>query len=86
MDQSHKLSDRERAALRQAQEDLELKESTAADASRAIKCENYMLDLMTDASQDLAGMLCFNFPLLFIFSVSLLKLCCFSRVACRFFP
>ena len=86
MDQSRKSSDRERAALRQAREALELKESAAVDASRAIKRENYMLDLMTDASQDMAGMLCCSLPLLFILFVSLLKLCCFSRAACRFFP
>jgi hypothetical protein len=86
MDKSRKLSDRERAALRQAQEALELKESAAADASWAIKRENYMLDLMTDASEDVAGMLCFILPFLFIFFVSLLRLCCFSYVVCRFFP
>ena len=86
MDQSRKSSDRERAALRQAQEALELKESAAADASRAIKRENYMLDLMTDASQDMAGMLCCRFPLLSIFFMSLIRLCCFFCAACRFFP
>jgi hypothetical protein len=84
MDQSRKSSDRERAALRQAQEALEW--NAAADASRAIKRDNYMLDLMTDASQDMAGMLRFNFPLLLVFFVSLLTLCCFSRAVCRFFP
>ena len=57
MEQSRKSSDREQAALRQAQEVLELKESTTANASRAAQRENYMLDLMTDASQDMAGML-----------------------------
>jgi hypothetical protein len=86
MDQSCKSSDCEQTALRQAHEALELKESATADASRAIKRENYMLDLMTGASQDMAGMLCFNFPLHFVFFMSLLKLCCFSRTACRFFP
>ncbi|KAK1692138.1 hypothetical protein QYE76_008835 [Lolium multiflorum] len=55
MDQSRKSSDREQAALRQAQEALELKESATASASRAAQHENYMLDLMTDASQDMAG-------------------------------
>lgn len=57
MDQSRKSSDREQDALRQAQEALELKES--ASASHAAQRENYMLDLMTDASQDMAGMLLF---------------------------
>jgi hypothetical protein len=57
MDQSRKSSDREQAALRQAQEDLELKESASANASRYAQRESYMLDLMTDASQDMSGML-----------------------------
>jgi TolA-binding protein len=85
MDQSRKSSDREQAALRQEKENLELKESTIGNASRATKRENYMLDLMTDASQDMAGMLCCGLPLLFIFFVSLLKLCCFSCAVCRYF-
>ncbi|KAK1644196.1 hypothetical protein QYE76_062001 [Lolium multiflorum] len=55
MDQSRQLSEHERAALRQAQGALELKESAIADASRAIKLENYMLQLMTGVSQDMAG-------------------------------
>jgi hypothetical protein len=86
MDQSHKSSDRERAAIRQAQEALELKESAVVDASRAIKRENYMLDLMIDAMHDMAGMLCCSFPLLSIFFTSLIRLCCFFCAACRFFP
>jgi hypothetical protein len=75
MDQSRKSLDREEASLRQAQEALELKESTTANASRAAQRESYMLDLMTDASQDMAGTLllaCRSF----IFFVSLLTLCC----------
>ncbi|KAK1694476.1 hypothetical protein QYE76_011173 [Lolium multiflorum] len=55
MGQSRKSSDREQAALQQAQEALKLKESAAAAALRATKSEDYMLDLMTDASQDMAG-------------------------------
>ena len=57
MDQSRKSSDREQAALQQAQETLRLKESATAEALRATKREEYMLDLLTDASQDMAGML-----------------------------
>jgi hypothetical protein len=59
MDQSHKSLDHEQDALQQAQEALKLKESAAADALRAITREDYMLDLMTDASQDMVGMLRF---------------------------
>jgi hypothetical protein len=54
LEQSRKSSDREQAALRQAQESLELKETVTANAARSAQRENYMLDLMTDASQDMA--------------------------------
>jgi hypothetical protein len=57
LEQSRKSSDREQAALRQAQESLELKETATANAARSVQRENYMLDLMTDASQDMAGKL-----------------------------
>jgi hypothetical protein len=57
LEQSRKSSDREQMALRQAQESLELKEAVIANAARSAQCENYMLDLMTDASQDMAGTL-----------------------------
>jgi hypothetical protein len=65
MDQSCKSSDHE-----QAQEALELKESATANASRAAQHENYMLDLMTDAGQDMAGML--------LLTISLLSFLCLS--------
>jgi hypothetical protein len=54
--------DREQATLRQAQEALKLKEVAAANASRAAQRESYMLDLMTDASQNMAGMLLLSLP------------------------
>jgi hypothetical protein len=57
MDQSRKSSDREQAALQQAQEALKLKESATVEVLRATKREDYMLSLITDASQDMAGML-----------------------------
>jgi hypothetical protein len=47
MDQSRKSSEREKTALRQAQEALEWKETTVAEALRATTREDYMLDLMT---------------------------------------
>jgi hypothetical protein len=56
LEQSRKSSDREQAALRQAQESLDLKDAATANAARSAQHENYMLDLMTDASQDMAGM------------------------------
>jgi hypothetical protein len=44
-------------ALPRAQECLELIETANASAARSAQRENYMLDLMTDASQDMAGTL-----------------------------
>jgi F0F1-type ATP synthase membrane subunit b/b' len=64
MEQSRKSSEREKAALRQAQEALGLKESAVAEALQATKREDYMLDLMTEASQDMAGALHCIFPFL----------------------
>jgi hypothetical protein len=66
LDQSRKSSDREKVALLQTQEALELKETATTNATRSAQRESYMLDLMTDASQDMAGM-------------SLLT-CCFSAI------
>ncbi|KAK1699202.1 hypothetical protein QYE76_015899 [Lolium multiflorum] len=54
MDQSRKSSDRARAALQQAQEALKLKEDAAAEAPCASQHEDYMLDLMTSAGQDMS--------------------------------
>jgi hypothetical protein len=67
LDQSRKSSDREHAALHQAQEALELKETATANATRSAQCESYMLDLMTDSSQDMTGMLLLSFYFLDIF-------------------
>ena len=57
MDQSRKSSEREKITLRQAHEALELKETAVAEALQAAARENYMLELLTDASLDMAGML-----------------------------
>jgi hypothetical protein len=57
MDQSRKSSEREKIALRQAHEALELKETAVPEALQATARENYMLELLTDASLDMAGML-----------------------------
>jgi hypothetical protein len=57
MDQSRKSSDRERVAVQQAQEALQLKDSAATEALRATNREEYMLDLLTDVSLDMAGKL-----------------------------
>jgi hypothetical protein len=69
MDHSHKSSDCEQAALRQAQEALELKESATANVWRSAQRESYILDLMTDASQDMAGTLLLSCCFLDIFRI-----------------
>ena len=76
LEQSRKSSDREQTALRQAQEALELKETATANAARSAQRESYMLDLMTDASQDMAGMLLLSRRFFAVF-LSLLVLYCF---------
>jgi hypothetical protein len=55
MEQSRKSSEREKIALQQAQESLKLKEFAVTKAVQATSRENYMLDLLTDASLDMAG-------------------------------
>jgi hypothetical protein len=57
-----------------------LKETATASATRSAQRESYMLDLMTDASQDMAGMLLLSFYFLDVFSVSLLVLHCFFNL------
>ncbi|KAM0839812.1 hypothetical protein ACQ4PT_060052 [Festuca glaucescens] len=55
LEQARKSSDREQTALLQAQESLKSEKAATAKAIRSAERENYMLDLMTDASQDMAG-------------------------------
>jgi multidrug efflux pump subunit AcrA (membrane-fusion protein) len=59
LDQAKKSFDREQSALLQAQKSLDLEKATTLKASRSAECENYMLDLMTDASEDMASALSF---------------------------
>jgi hypothetical protein len=54
-------------------------QSAVADASRAVKRENYMLELMTDAGEDMEGMFYYGFPIPSIFSC-LLPGCVLSSV------
>jgi hypothetical protein len=81
MEQSRKSSKHEWSALQQAQEALKLKDDAIAKASRASERENYMLDLMTDASQDMSGT-CPWFLFFFVFSLVLAPI---SLFPCRFF-
>ncbi len=59
LDQARKSSDREQAALLQAQTSANLEKTATLKATRAAERENYMLELMTTASQDVAGTLPF---------------------------
>jgi hypothetical protein len=66
LEQSRKSSDRERAALRRAEEFFVLKEIATANVASASRRENYMLDLMIDASQNMAGTCFMSWYLLFV--------------------
>jgi multidrug efflux pump subunit AcrA (membrane-fusion protein) len=57
LDQARKSSEREQAALLQAQDSANLEKAATLEATRATERENYMIELMTDASQDMAGTL-----------------------------
>ena len=70
MEQSRKSSEKEKIALQQAQEALALKEVAVTEAAQATSREDYMLQLMTDASLDMAGTLPVLAIHLFYFSVS----------------
>jgi hypothetical protein len=57
MEQSRKSSEREQIALQQAQDALAEKETAVAEAAAASTRENFMLQPLTDASLDMAGVL-----------------------------
>jgi hypothetical protein len=88
MEQSQKSSEREKFARQQAQEAVTLKEAAVAEAAQATSRENYMLELMTDASLDMVGMLlelkiplvaCFPSLTIILPSNRLLLGCCCQR-------
>lgn len=58
MDQSRKSSEREKIALQQAQEAIAAKETAVVEAAQATTRKNFMLELMSEASLDMTGMLC----------------------------
>ena len=73
MEQSRQASEREKIALQQAREAIAAKDAAVAEATETSSRENYMLQLMTDASLDMTGMFpvhnhagccscCFSFP------------------------
>jgi hypothetical protein len=57
MEQSRKSSEREKVALQQAQDAIAEKDAAVAEAAAATSRENFMLQLLTDASLDMAGVL-----------------------------
>jgi hypothetical protein len=57
MEQSRKSSEREKVALQQAQDAITEKDSAVAEAAAASSRENFMLQLLTYASLDMAGVL-----------------------------
>jgi hypothetical protein len=57
MEQSCKASEKEKIALQQAQEAIAAKETAVSEAAKATTRENFMLDLMNEASVDMSGML-----------------------------
>ncbi|KAK1649169.1 hypothetical protein QYE76_066974 [Lolium multiflorum] len=54
MEQSRKSSEREKAAFQQAQDAITEKDAAVAEAATATSRENFMLELLTDASLDMA--------------------------------
>jgi hypothetical protein len=89
MEQSRKASEREKIALQQAKEAIAAKDAAVSEAEKATTRENSMLELMTEASVDMLGMLfqlrtssvfCCT-PLFFEFLVLLLNRFC-SRHCC----
>jgi hypothetical protein len=56
MEQSRQASEKEKIALQQAREAIAAKDAAVAEATEASSRENYMLQLMTDASLDMTGM------------------------------
>jgi hypothetical protein len=55
MDRFRKSSEWEKVALQEAKEALALRDTAVAEAAQAVAREEYMLNLLTDASLDMAG-------------------------------
>jgi hypothetical protein len=72
MDQSQKSSEREKIALQQARDAIAAKETALAEAAKATSRENTLLELMIEASSEMAGIL------LGLILLSLFVLCLFS--------
>ena len=62
MEKSHKSSEAKKIALQQAREAVATKEVAASEAEKATTRENFMLELMNEASADMSGMLVASSP------------------------
>jgi hypothetical protein len=72
MEQSRRSSEREKIAQQQTQEAIASKEDAVAEATQATSRENFMLELMTKASLETAGILLkLKLPMLFAYFLSL---------------
>jgi hypothetical protein len=73
MEQSQKSLEKEKIALQQAQEAISAKETAVAEATKAASRENTLLELMIDASSEMAGI--FLRPILLSLFFTLLVFC-----------
>jgi hypothetical protein len=81
MEKSHKSSEAEKIALQQAREAVAAKEIAASEAEKATTRENFMLELMNEASADMSGMLVSSSDIFYLHATSLevFLLLCFNR-------
>jgi hypothetical protein len=71
MQQSRKSSEAEKVALQQAREAVAAKEIAASEAEKATTRENFMLELMNEASADMSGMLVSSSDIFHLHAMSL---------------
>jgi hypothetical protein len=85
LEQERKSLDREQTALRRAQESVEPEKTATSSAACSVQRENYMFDLMTNASQHMAGTFFhLSIPRLPFMSLSMYYIGFFLSPACSF--
>ena len=77
MEQSRKSSEAEKVALQQAREAVAAKEIAASEAEKATTRENFMLELMNEASADMSGMPVSSADILYLHTIVSLKVSAF---------
>ena len=77
MEQSRKSSEAEKIALQQAREAVAAKEIAASEAEKATIRENFMLELMNEASADMSGMPVSSADILYLHTIVSLKVSAF---------